>query len=336
MSKPASATGKLVLDYLEKHSDLPSLTLAKIIYKDHAAMFGSVDGVRSVIKYYRGRTGEYNRKNLSNKKFVKPLSEGINFSPWMPTEESVDETPYFLNKRRIGILSDLHIPNHRVTPINLAFSYFKDKKIDCLLLNGDLLDNTPFTRHDGKKPSAVDVKRWFDKTEMFLELCRDTFPDAQILWTEGNHDYWYKRWMYQHAWQLGDDPHFSLQERLRLDEYKIEFIPQERFVMAGKLAICHGHHLVKGIIAPVNAARGVYLKAKKSVLIGHVHVESSHTETDLHGDIITCWSTGCNCTLTPEYMPMAGKACHGFAYVEVEENGNYTVDNKRIHRGKML
>ena len=106
--------------------------------------------------------------------------------------------------------------------------------------------------------------------------------------------------------------------------------------MAGKLAVVHGHFLVKGLFAPVNAARGVYLRAKQNCLIGHVHVPSQHTETDLHGNLVGTWSTGCLCSLTPDYQPHGGKASHGFATIKVHQDKSFTVENYHIHKGKIL
>ena len=335
--KPQNQTAKtkLVLQFLERYPTMPSLTMAKLLYKEFPLDFGSIEEARTRVRYYRGASGDFNRKKLSLKDYITDTV----YNPFSAlVSDSEDFKPFVLNKKdnNIGIISDLHIPNHRLEPIKIAVDKLKDEKINTLIINGDLLDNTPFTRHEGKRPSASEVRRWFDLSEMFLEFLRDQFPNCRILWAEGNHDYWYRRWMNQHAWQLDDDPYFSLQERLHLAEYNIEFVSQNLYIMAGKLSIAHGHHVVKGIIAPVNAARGVYTKAKRSMLIGHVHVESSHTETDLHGDIVTTFSTGCLCTLTPEYQPMGGKACHGFAHVLTEDDGNFIVKNYRIHKGKLL
>lgn len=333
---PKSSKGQIVIKYLDKNNNIPSLTLAKIIFQENGLEFKDVEDVRSIIRYYRNQRGDSDRRSNSfGNKYTKPG----NLTPYrMPDPESEDFKPHILQAKsnNIGVISDLHIPNHRTIPVNLAFDYFKKEKINTLLINGDLLDNTPFSRHEGKRPSASDVRCWFDKTELFLEYCRDSFPKAEIIWLEGNHDYWYRRWMNQHAWQLDEDPYFSLQERLHIEEYKITFLPQTRYLLAGNLAVCHGHHLIKGIIAPVNAARGLFNRAKVSSMIGHVHVESSHTETDLHGKMVTCWSTGCLCTLTPEYQPMGGKACHGFAHIKVEANKDFSVRNFRIDKGKIL
>lgn len=330
--------GDIVKKYLNKYPQLPSLTLAKLIFQENELLFNSVESVRKTVRYYRGAVGDKQRETVLDKKFIRDHTSP-NFAPFkIPDSVSKDAEPYKLPtaNNNIGVISDLHIPNHRVEPIKIALNYFDKKQINTLIINGDLLDNTPFTRFNVKRPTAKDAREWFDMAEEFLEHCRDRYPTAKIIWLAGNHDMWYERWMWSHAYQLGDDPYFTLQERLHLTDHKIEWIPENRYLLAGKLSIVHGHHLVKGVFAPVNAARGVYLKAKKSVMIGHVHVTSEHTETDLHGDIITCWSTGCNCTLTPDYSPMGGKACHGFAHVTTERNGDFNVENFRIHKGKLL
>jgi predicted phosphodiesterase len=235
------------------------------------------------------------------------------------------------------VLSDIHIPNHRNRPISIALEKFQELNTNTILLNGDILDNTPFhLKYVAKPPALDDVRRWFDKTEMFLENLRLNFPKARIIWLEGNHDHWFSLYLMKKAPLLFGDKHFSLNERLHLDDYKIEFLQQERYLMAGKLAICHGHHLIRGIFMPVNGARGVYLRAKASCLISHLHVPSEHTENNIHGDIITTWVTGCLCTLTPDYQSMGGKAHHGFATIKTESSGNFHVTNYKIFKGQLL
>lgn len=326
-------SAKIILAYLEKHPDMPSLTMAKMLFEKHPLEWNSIDAVRGAIRSYRGRLGDAQRAKVANKKHFKPAV----FNPYtLPTEESEDFKPFIVSKKNIGIISDLHIPNHRNKPIQTALEYFLAQKIDCIIINGDLLDNTPFTKHDGKRPSAKDVKRWFDMAEYFLENLREMFPLVEIIWTEGNHDFWFKRWMYSHAWQLGEDDHYTLQSRLHLDEYNIKYVEQTQYIMAGKLSIAHGHQLAGKWGVGVSPARTVYLKAKRSMLIGHVHVSDDYTDNDLHKEITTCWSTGCLCTLTPEYQPMGGKACHGFAHVTIDKEGDFNVKNFRIYKSKIL
>jgi hypothetical protein len=99
--------------------------------------------------------------------------------------------------------------------------------------------------------------------------------------------------------------------------------------MAGKLPILHGHEWFGGFAPPVNPARGLFLKAKESCIIGHHHRSSEHSEKNLSGQVTTTWSTGCLCGLQPEYAPY-NNYNHGFAHVIVSSDGNYQVKNIRI------
>ena len=331
-----NATGSIVLKYLKEDNTLPSLTLAKIIYKENPLDFTNLEHCRNTIRRYRGQSGDYNRENLKNDEFIKEQGSLTPFK--MPKPISEDYKPVILDLKynNIGILSDFHIPNHRIEPIEVAVKYLQDKKINCLILNGDVLDNTPYTRHGGERPTPEQANDWLNMTESFFEWLRDEFPDIEIIWTEGNHDYWYRRWMVERAEQLSKDPYFSLQERLHIDEYKIKFIPQTTFLKAGHLNIMHGHQLSGRFGVGVAPARTIYAKAKKSVIIGHVHVADSYTDNNLDREIATCFTTGCLCTLTPDYNPIGGKACHGFAHVTIENDGHFNLNNLRIHNGKIL
>lgn len=329
-------SSEIVLKYLKEDNSLPSLTLAKIIYRENPLDFNSIDHARGLIRLYRGQHGDVNRSLVRNTQFKK---EAGSLAPWkMPKPVSEDYKPIILSSEfdNIGIMSDFHIPNHREEPIQVAVDFLKKKKVNCIVLNGDILDNTPFTNHECERPTPKDVNDWFNQAESFLEWLRDEFPKAKIIWTEGNHDYWYRRWMVKHAAQLSKDPYFSLMERLHLDEYKIQWIPQTTFLKAGKLNIMHGHQLSGKFGVGVAPARAIFAKAKKSVIIGHVHVADSYTDNNLDREVSTCWTTGCLCTLTPDYNPIGGKACHGFAHVTIEKTGEFCLNNYRIHDGKIL
>lgn len=337
MATNRTAKGNIVIQYLESNPTMPSLTMAKLIMSKHPLEFKDTEAIRTLIRVYRGASGDKMRLDMDTKDYYDQ-NKNKNFLLSIPEPESEDIKPYKLPliNNNIGVFGDFHIPHHRKKPIELAVNYFKEQNVNTLILNGDILDNTPFTRHDGKRPSAADVRKWFDQAEYFFEYLRNEFPDAMIIWLEGNHDYWYRRWMNQHAALLDADPYFSLQERLHIDEYKIKFIDQTQYLMAGKLSVCHGHQLGGKFGVGVMPARTVYLKTKRSMVINHVHVETSYTEPDLHGDIVTCWSIACMCTLTPEYQPFGGKACHGFGHVKVEKGGDFNMKNFRVHKNKIL
>jgi hypothetical protein len=94
------------------------------------------------------------------------------------------------------------------------------------------------------------------------------------------------------------------------------------------LSILHGHEFRESVMAPVNAARGLFLRAKSCAIAGHLHQTSEHTESTVQGKMIATWSTGCLCDLHPKYMPI-NRWNLGFCVVTVGSKG-FQVDNKKI------
>ena len=108
-------------------------------------------------------------------------------------------------------------------------------------------------------------------------------------------------------------------------------------IKIGKLTVLHGHESAESVFSPVNAARGMFIRAKTSVIFGHNHQISHHSESNLHGEQVGVWSMGCLCELTPEYRPYGyTKWNHGFAFVVVEKDNSFQVSNFKIVNGKIL
>ena len=128
----------------------------------------------------------------------------------------------------------------------------------------------------------------------------------------------------------------KLEKLLHLDSLGVDFVSGVQYMKFGNLNIAHGDKIVKGIFAPVNAARGVFTKTNTNTMIGHVHRTSEHIESDMNGKIIGCYSTGCLTTVRPDYNPQVSKHNQGFAVVEKDPNTNdFEVDNKKIINGKI-
>jgi hypothetical protein len=122
---------------------------------------------------------------------------------------------------------------------------------------------------------------------------------------------------------------------LRFREFCVTLVKDKQLAMAGKFPIMDGHEWQGGFAPPVNPARGLYMKAKESCIIGHHHRTSEHTEKSLKGEVTTTWSTGCLCGLQPDYAPY-NQYNSGFAHVIVSKDGNYKVKNMRIIGGNIV
>jgi predicted phosphodiesterase len=322
--------------YREQYGDkMPTSALAEKMYNENKALFKDKDAARYSLRYIEGKAGKRNKEFVKNDKFFK--EEKRSTCPYtIPAPDSEELLPMVLptSFNNFIFASDFHIPNHRIEPIEAMIKYAKENNINQLMIGGDLLDNTPFTRWQHEPINPHDVPRWFDMAKEFLRYLKSNFDT--IYFIEGNHDFWYKRYLMQKAEMLFHDPYFNLEERLSLNEIGIRFIDQRYLVKAGKLNIHHGHFTFRGGGGYANAARMLYMKTKASMLCGHVHVESSHTEPDIDDSISTTFTVGCMCTLRPEYQPFGGKACHGFAHITVKPNKNFSVKNFRIYKGQIL
>jgi predicted phosphodiesterase len=324
---------EIIREYLLRFPDHADLTMAKKIYAENPLVWTNVESVRSAIRAIRG-------KNEKNKYADKTLykAPAFNYNPYkLPdTEEKIKE-PYILPKadNNILLISDLHIPYHNISAITAALKYGEEAKVNTIIINGDLIDFYQMSRFE-RDPRKRSAKFEFDTTKAFLVILRQTFPDARIYWVKGNHDVRYEHWLMAKAPEVFDDPYYRLEERLRLNEEKIHLINDKTIIKAGKLNIHHGHLFFRGFMAPVNSARGLFMKAKESTICSHVHKISEHTETNLSGELITCWTTGCLAELSPDYSPFANNYAHGFAHIKVDADCNYSVKNFRIINGKIL
>lgn len=312
--------------------DMPTLKLARIMYNENKLLFKHVEDARGVLRQIEGK----NMKAGVAAKITHPAPERPKNPYKLPESHKEDRSAMILPTacNNVLLISDLHIPYHDIDAITIALDYGVKAKVNTIFINGDLLDFHMLSRFD-KDPKKRSVKQEFDAAKQFLVSLRATFPTASIYWLKGNHCIRYELWLRQKAHEVFEDEYYSMENRLRLNEERVTIIDDKRLVKIGKLSVTHGHHIMKGFFSPVNSARGVYMKAKQSTIIGHVHKVSTHSETDMDGKVITTWSTGSLCELKPDYSPMVSNYQHGFAHVVVEPNGDYTVKNYQIIKGKL-
>lgn len=329
-------------EYCNKFKNTATRTLARLLYKENIELYKNYDSARAFIKVIRGKHGKHHREKTINKSLYeneyKSSHNGI-INPYnFPESYEIKRDPFVLPKanKNILVISDLHIPYHNIKAITLAFDYGKKEKVDTIIINGDLLDFYQLSRFH-KDPRKRKVSEELEAARQFLQVLRFHFKNANIYYLLGNHDVRYQMWLESKAVELLGCEEFELGSLLRLGELGIQIIDDKTLIKAGKLIITHGHLIIRGVFAPVNAARGAYMRAKQSILIGHTHKISEHTETNMDKDITTTWSAGCLCELSPDYNPFANGYAHGFAHVKVTDNmGGFSVKNIRIYNGQIL
>ena len=319
-------------EYRKKNgNDMNNLKLARIMYNENKLTFKDVEDARHFIRYIEGKTGKENRKY----KTIAPV-EHRPYNPYnLPASDETIYEPYvFKGHKRIGILSDIHVPYHNITALTAAIQYLKQQKVDGLLLNGDTIDCHRLSRFT-KDPKKRNFKMELDTFKELFNVLEKQLK-CKIYFKLGNHEIRYQHFLYEKASEIAGIEEFEFENIIKARARGIEVIPDKTVMKLNGLNGIHGHEYIGGISAPVNVARGLYLRGKVSAFQGHNHSTSEHSETDMNGRITTTWSIGCLSELHPDYMPL-NKWNHGCADVDLSPNGeDYEFRSKRIYKGKVL
>jgi predicted phosphodiesterase len=316
-------------DYRRKNMDMPTRKLARIIYNENPLLFKDVEYIRIKLAQLE------NPKNSNfDPEFKKDEQRPMNPYKLPESSETIYE-PYIIKGfKKVGILSDVHLPYHNIGALTCAIEFMKKEKVDALLLNGDTIDCHTLSRFM-KDPKKRDFKYELDSLKSFIDVIKKQLK-CKIFFKIGNHENRYQHFLYQKAGELIGIEEFEFSNIIKARAEGIEIIESNRFMKLNDLNGIHGHEYIGGISAPVNVARGLYLRGKTSAFQGHNHSTSEHSETDMNGKITTTWSIGCLCELHPEYMPLT-KWNWGCAVVYLDNNGvDYQFFNKRIFDGKIL
>lgn len=236
---------------------------------------------------------------------------------------------------RALLLSDIHIPFHDRKALEAAVEVGKREAANVVVLNGDALDFHAVSRydHDGSK---LTYQMEIEGAKKFVRWIRNQFPKARIIFKEGNHEERLERYILSRAPALFGLENVTLRSLVGLDGVGAEHVGEQRVIRLGKLRIIHGHEYGGGVNAPVNAARWLLLRARRSAIMGHLHHTSYQPETDIDGEQRGAWSLGCLCGLHPRYRRLAQRWNHGFAVVSVDKAGAFDVRNHQVIGGKVV
>jgi hypothetical protein len=344
--KPITA---IVQEYIEKYSldgklTVPKQTLAKMILQGNPTVDFTgetiekkIDNLRAVIRGWTGSIGD--KRRADNPHIIPQLSnpkEGLNLlQEFIDESDCVESQPFQIQgAKNIVIINDVHIPFFHQKSIITVFKYLKDTQPDVLYLNGDIMDcyrQSSFQPDPRRRNTKGELKL----TKEFLSILRSKLPNSRIIYKFGNHEKRWEDYLKNKAPELLEIDEFHLNMLLGLNGMGIDYLPQDKYAVAGYLNILHGHELGKTFGIPANPARWLYTKLKGNAAIGHLHVTSSHSESSINKSEHATFTIGCLCGLNPEYFPTAFvKWNHGFAHVEMDGD-NFTFNNHKIINGEI-
>ena len=320
--------GELCTEYLKKFPSLSSRKIAALLMRDFPEEFKTEDQCRGYIRYYRGGAGEKNRGKLDPASYIPKII--------VPKDDSHDMSPYVIPDDAYPILAagDVHLPYHDQEAVEIMLERAIEIKAKTLLIAGDWMDMYQVSRFQ-KDPRLRNVKAEIDMFNGLIDSIQKALPETKLIFKVGNHEKRFDDYLMSNAAALFDLEEMHLENILKLKQRNIDFVASMRVMRFRHLNIIHGHEYVFSISNPVNPARGLFTRAKKSTMCFHHHRSSEHTETTITGDVITCWSVGCLCNLKPEYLPLNSWNL-GFAEIYGDESGDYHVNNRRIVNYRLM
>lgn len=231
------------------------------------------------------------------------------------------------------VISDIHIPFHDLPTLHAAFKEARRRKCIGAIFNGDVMDCHNLSRFD-KDPTKPKIQAEIEAGRKFIKWARAQLPKAKIVWKEGNHEERLIAYLNGNAAALVGLDVLEWPSLMGLGDAGIDYVTHRQRIDLGKLPVVHGHEFFRGFAPPVNPARGLYLRAKSPAICGHHHQTSHHRERDIKGREIATWTTGCACELSPDYGRFSNWN-HGFAFVEVSQDGTYDVHNLTYRNGRI-
>ena len=314
-------------EYREKYGwEMPTLKLARIIFKDNPLSFTNVDHARSFLRSIENKMGKKNNHIITKEMPTRPKN------PYnLPESDEAIYQPYDLKAKRLMVLSDIHIPYHNIEALTCAFDFAKGEKPDAILLNGDTLDFFGLSRFS-KDPKARSFAHELKTFKEFMDVIKKTF-NAKIYFKIGNHEERYFHFLWMKAHEIVGVEEFELENIIKSRAEGIEIIKDKRIIKAGDLNIIHGHEFGGSVFSPVNIARGLFLRGKVSAMQGHNHCTSHHVERDMNGGVVKTWSLGCLWELHPAFLPI-NKWNHGFSIVDIDCQ-DFNVRNLTIDKGQI-
>ena len=181
------ATHKIAVKYLKKYPKVKDYTLAKKMYDENKEIFLNFETTRGLIRRFRHHSASNNSLNTT---FATPLNYDTRNSEIKLKNNSTKLKIFTLptSIKNILFLSDIHLPYQDDIALNLAIKYGVDNDVDCVWLNGDILDMYGASSHE-KLPNNAMIAEEFQVAQEFFTQLREIFPKATIYYKKSSRNY---------------------------------------------------------------------------------------------------------------------------------------------------
>jgi predicted phosphodiesterase len=269
--------------------------------------------------------------------------DGRSFHPvTVPTDALLDvpdsvakELPPFVlpntQKWTVLILPDVHAPAHDKENLIQAVRYGVAHGCNALCLLGDAVDNYSLSRYR-KNPHALRFTQEMEIASRLFKAIGECHQWQLKIYKVGNHCERLDHYLIDNAPQMFQEEGMALRHWLKLDELSYTLVLGQQHIWAGKCTLIHGHEIKAG--GSVNPARNKMLRAYDNIVFGHHHTTGNSPIRTIRGKEMNAWAVGGLFSLAQEYA-LTNQFIQGFAILEVETDGSFTMHNKRFIDGKI-
>lgn len=173
-------------------------------------------------------------------------------------------------EQKVLVLADLHIPYEDRLALEVALDRGERERIDVIVLLGDVLDFYKLSVYN-KNPKNPRVIEEIKRGKKFLEELRDRFPEARIIWKEGNHENRLNTYLMKQAKEIYELVEGLLIERLELEKYGVDYVVDP--FRLGKLWFLHGHEKQRGAYNVEYITNVIWNYVYDHFIVGHFHRE---------------------------------------------------------------
>ena len=228
-------------------------------------------------------------------------------------------------------IADVHSLFYCRKSLEIAIDIGIKNNCNSIIILGDYMDFYGDSKFDKNPKLSIDFfEREQELGQDLLKMFQEIF--GYVVLKEGNHDRRRENRIFHIASQKPELADYAkLSDFLFFDGCTVNFVEDYRHIIYGKLNGIHGHEYFGG--GGIHIAHNRLLKAFDSIISAHSHRGESKIMTDINKQIFGSWALGCMCKLTPRYSPK-NNWVNGFAITEMEDNGDFSVDNRAIYNNK--
>lgn len=232
------------------------------------------------------------------------------------------------------VTGDWHAPFHDITAIDSMLNYAtKRHKITLITLNGDIIDLLKPSSFRKDPTKGMGILQELKMCRELLEYLRQAFPDATIRYKQGNHE---ERFMNSIDTKNPDYHEVIdglLESKLGLAELGIEYVSE--FFKIGSLWHLHGSETKCGW-GVINICRVMMDRVNDNFITSHFHTTQEYIKKKINNEIIGGWSVGHLATDEAFDYNKLNRWNQGFAIVNYYENGEFSIENKKLMAGRIF